>query len=423
MALLFLAFGSTGWASFSGQLKSSTDFYPIHLGDATDDLVPYLVLDLSGKHRFSKTFRFQAKGLALTNFESDTSPEKAYADLQEGFFELKLDSLKLRAGMNTFNWGVVDLSSPSDVVNSSTLFHPLRTFKRGAPTVEAEWQQDWLGLHLIYIPRQVPSKLPSLDSRWLPREILLNIQSQEGRIILPSLLEYQYGPAITLDHALDHNFGARVSSHLGSVDLYLSHFDGAAPSPKLYPTVLELDFGGTSDEFIARSPITLSAINYRTRTSGLGLVWARESWIYRLETAYSHTRSDDPALQPWSWASVLAVETGLNVGTRTVMLLGQYYHTENPQDPDNLISSSYRLFDRTVVLGARWPATDDLTFTTSALIETQSQGLFWMLSFESKLTDSLKWGAGWRDFSAREEGLIKTFERNDHATMDLIYYF
>jgi hypothetical protein len=46
-----------------------------------------------------------------------------------------------------------------------------------------------------------------------------------------------------------------------------------------------------------------------------------------------------------------------------------------------------------------------------------------MAGFENKLSDSLRWGLSWRDFSAPEEGLIKTFDRNDHATLELTYYF
>jgi len=46
-----------------------------------------------------------------------------------------------------------------------------------------------------------------------------------------------------------------------------------------------------------------------------------------------------------------------------------------------------------------------------------------MAGFDQRLSDSLKWSVSWRDFSAGRDGLIKTYERNDHAGMDLIYYF
>jgi hypothetical protein len=419
-ALVF-CFESQG--SFSGNLKSSSDYYPYTLGEPTDDLVPYLTLDLSGKHKFSKKFRFQWKAVALSNLESDSSPENFYADLPEAFFEWKASGeFRLRAGMNTVNWGVVDVSSPSDVVNPSAFFTPLRTFKRGAPMIEADWDKEVIGLHGIFIPIQQRPLLPGADSRWLPRKSLLNVTDGYDRIILPEFLEYEFEKADSLNRAEYNNWGLRANSHLGSLDMFLMHFEGQAPSPKIRPT-LSITPGSTAREGIASSPIILQPVSYRVRTSSFGFVWAGSSVILRGESAYQHTISEGPLVQPWSWANVLAAETNVSVGSSTMTLLAQYYYTKNPQSPDNLISSSYRLFDKTTVLGMRWQMTEEVLVLASLLYEENAHGTFAMLGFENKLSDVLKWGLSWRDFHAPEDGLIKTFDRNDHATLDLIYYF
>jgi hypothetical protein len=420
---LLLAFAIEGHASFNGTLKSSTDKYPYTLGEPTADLIPYLSLDLGGKHKFTKKFRFQWKGVALANLESESSPEKFYGDLPEGFFELRSSAeFKVRLGMNTVNWGVVDISSPMDVVNTSAFFHPMRSMKRGAPMLELDWDKEVFGVHALYIPRQQRALLPSADSRWLPRKFLVNVTNGYERIVLPEFLEYDFDEPETLDRALDHNAGLRLSSHLGSVDLYAMHFEGSAPSPKVRPTIV-VDPGSTPTEGIARSPIHLAPVSYRVRTSGFGFVWAGESLIFRGESAYQHTISDDPLVQPWSWQSVAALETNMSAGSSTITWLLQYYYTKNPQSPDNLISSSYRLFDRTALLGMRWPISEKVLITGSVLYEENAHGTFGLLGFEHKYTDTLKWGLSWRDFYAPEDGLIKTFDRNDHATLDLIYIF
>lgn len=408
---------SSAHASFSGTFKSSSDFYPISLGEPTDDLVPYLVLDLNGKYKLNKKLRFQWRGYALSNLESTSAPENFYGDLPEAFFEWKAASdFRVRAGMNTVNWGVVDISSPSDMVNTSAFFHPMRTLKRGAPMVELDWDKETIGFHAIYIPVQQHALLPSKDSRWLPRTLLINAVAEGHKAVIPKFLEYEFLKDEELTHALSNNYGARLSSHLGSVDLFLMHFEGSAPQPKVRPKV-DLDVN------VARSPVGLRPVHYRVRTSSLGGVIALEKFIVRLESAYQHTISKDDLLQPWSWSNVLAVETNVNLGSSSLMILAQYYHTENPQEPDNLISSSYRLFDRTGLLGFRWAVSDPLVITSSILYETNTQGVFWMAGFEQKLSDVLRWGLAWRDFSAQEDGLIKTFDKNDHANLELIYYF
>lgn len=415
--LIFFASQLCQAANITGQLKSTTDDYPTHFGPPTEDLVPYLTFELSGKHKFRNSLRAQWKIFALTNTSSKYSPEKLYGDVPEGYLEYKVGESKFRAGQNTVNWGVVDVASPSDVVNTSAVFHPLRATKQGAPIVEMVSGPETFNLDLIYIPVQRPPQLPSQDSRWLPREFLINIQDQTlGRIEIPKFLQYEYRKSETFDDALHNNYGAKLASHLGSWDFQITHFEGVANSAKIHP-IIDLDFN------VARSPIYLAPLYYRVRTTGFGFVWAREKWIYRGETAYQHTISQDKLLQPWSWASVLAVETNVDMGTTTVTLLAQAYYTKNPQAADNLASSSYRIFDRTGVLGARWAYSENLTFTLSALYETEADGLFAMAAFDNKITDHLRWGLGWKNFSAQRDGLIKTYEKNSHGTMDLTYFF
>jgi hypothetical protein len=273
-----------------------------------------------------------------------------------------------------------------------------------------------IGFEAIYIPRQQKSLLPSTDSRWLPRKLLLNFQYRGDKILLPDFIEYEYKKDEILDHALDHNAGLRLSSHLGSVDLYLMHFEGTAPQPKARPIV-------TLNNNQAVSPVALRPLHYRVRTSSFGAVYAGESLIFRVETAYQHSISQDPLIQPWAWSSVAAVETNFNLGRSTLTVLGQYYYAQNPQESDNMITSTYRLFDRTGVLGFRWPVSETLLLTGSVLYETKTRGKFFMAGFEQKLSDVLRWGMGWRDFSAEVDGLLKTYDKNDHANLELIYFF
>lgn len=440
LILIITLFGGFGVAAaISGNLRTTVDYYSHDYGEPTSTLSPYISAEFANKHKLTKRWRarWRLYGLANPNNlhepstgEKKYEPETLYGDIPEGNLEYRYRDFKYRMGMNTLNWGVVDLSSPSDVVNSMALFHPLRILKRGSPMVETQFGPETFAWHFVYIPKQMKPILPSENSRWLPREILLQSDSDDTIVRIPDQLRYGYSPERVLTHALDHNYGARLTSHLGSWDFQLTHFEGVAPTPKIQPE-MTLDFGSTSNEFIARSPILLIPVLYRVRTSGLGMVYAGDSWIFRFESAYQHTISESPSLttsgdvslQPWSWTSVAAAETSVPLGATTLTLLTQYYHSENPQSPDNQISSTYRLFDRTAILGLRWSLSEETTVMASGLYESLTQGVFWMVGFESKFTDSTKWSLGWRDFSAQKDGLLKTYEKNDHATLDLTYYF
>lgn len=439
LALVLAIVLPAGAASFSGTLKSSTDNYMQDLGEPTTTLVPYLSAELAGKHKFSKRLRTQWKLSVLSNLEAKSAGateelplnEQTFADIPEAYVERKWGSNKLRLGMNTVNWGVVDGYSPSNVINTSAYFHPLRTPKRGSPMVELESGGESLSVHGLYIPRQPRAVLPAANSRWLPQDVLVNLSTALPAIRLPDRLDYTFGSEFELEgdgaKARDHNYGARLQSHVGSWDFQLTHFDGASPFPKIRPTLV---INSVGNEFVADPAIRLDPVTYRVRNSGAGITYAGENWIYRLEGAYTHVESMGYkensvgfGLYPWSWTAVAGVETNFDIGRNSLTVLAQYYHSEVPIPADNYISSSYRLFDRTGVFGLRYPMSDKLMLSGSAMIETKTHGLFWTAGFEQKLKDALKWGLSWRDFSAQEDGLLKTFDKNDHVTLDLAYFF
>ncbi len=428
--LAFALCGPAGAATFAGSLKSSTDFYSTDLGKPTDQTTPYFQFDLASKHKFSNRLRLQWKLLALSNVvaegkgSTEESPfnEQLYLDLPEAYVERKWGSSKLRLGMNTVNWGVVDGYSPSNVINTSAYFHPLRTPKRGSPTVELQSGGEALGAHAIYIPRQPRGILPAVDSRWLPRDVLVNLGPGLPRVAIPDDFEYEYGSEIELDHARDNNYGLKLNSHTGSWDFQVTHFEGASPFPKIRPSLRVIS---TPGGFVAQTPYNLDPVTYRIRNSGMGVTYAGEKWIYRFESAYTHTVSDGATfgIQPWCWANVAGVETNIEVGRSALTVIAQYYHTDVSVKADNYISSSYRLFDRTGALVLRWPVNDAWMVHGSTLIETKTHGLFWTAGVEQKIKDVFKWGVGWRDFSAQDPGLIKTFDKNDHVNLDLTYFF
>ena len=424
-----LAFSPLATASIGGSLKSSTDFFQQKQGEPTEDLIPYGEIQLNGKHKFTKKWRWQWKLTAVGQFEASDNGntekmpfnEKLFADLPEAFLEFKTGNQKFRAGMNTINWGVADVYSPSSVVNTSAFFSPLRSYKRGSPMVEWQAGGESFGLHAVYVPRQPRAILPETHSRWLPRSVLINAVKLP-EIDLPEVPEYSYAAERELDHARTHNYGLKLNSRIGSVDLQVTHFEGASPFPKVSPNPV-INSSLITNRFYLSNPIRLIPISYRTRTTGGGLTWAREKWIYRLETAYQHSISKNALIQPYSWTSVAGIETNIELGSSALTVIAQYYYTQNPQSADNQISSGYRLFDRTGALGLRWPINETWTVGATGLYETVSNGLFWTANLENKFADSLKLAVGWRDFSAAEPGLIKTFDKNDHATLDLTYFF
>jgi hypothetical protein len=325
------------------------------------------------------------------------------------------------------NWGTMDIYSPMDVVNQRVYFYPLDPPKRGAPMIDFQVADNGWSFTALYIPWQAKAILPSTDSRWLPRQTLLNLQDNEGKLLLPTNPQYNYGDATQLNDALENNFGFNLSKHWDSLDVHLIYFNGTTSEPtfnwttatpaqtvSLTPPVLQLN--GT---------ITLLPVYYRTETTGFGFSTTAGPVIIRGETAYTNAISSgaNDYFSAWSWQNALGVEKNFDFSSTTLTVVLQYYNGKYPNPADNLISSRVRLFDNTPALGFHWSLSDDKTIYGMVMYEIPQDGAIAVLGYQMKLTDSIHWDISYRELTANKPGLIQTYNDNNHADMKLIYYF
>ncbi len=428
--IALLALVSPPAFAWEGNLRSYTEYFPYDYGPPTTTLVPRLGIELGDVEKFSRTYRFSFKGNFQTNLETKYAPENYFGDISEAYLEMKKSAFKLRLGYNTFNWGVLDVFSPMDVVNQRVFFDPMNTTKRGSPMVDLEWSPTGWAFSAVYIPWQTKAAVPSNDSRWYPRSTIQNYQTPAGTALLPDQVKYNIEPYIDVDHALYDNYGMNIVKRWASLDLHLMYFEGAAPTPSfnldlpnMAFTVVNLD--PANPVIQVDGPVSLNPIFYRLRTTGFGFSSTLGGVIVRGETVYQSAVTDPGAMDysAWAWQSGLGVEKNWEIGSYTVTQIIQYYHGQLPHSSDNLPTSGFRLFDDAALMGVRWGISDESFIYASALYNFPQEGLFWMLGYQAKLTDSLQWDISWRDISAVNQGLLKTYDNNDHAALELVYFF
>lgn len=425
--LIFSLFLSQSAFAFSGKLESLTEYFPTDLGGPTNTVTPRLGIELDQDGKMNKQFRYSFKGTFQSNLASKYQPENYFADLYEAYVEYKPNrKFKTIIGWNTVNWGVLDLYSPMDVVNQHTYFDPLNTQKRGAPMVDFEWKPRGWEMSAIYIPFQAKPIFPSNDSRWLPRSSIsnvnVNVLNQPATAILPPSPVYDIQSPVTVNSALNHNFGLNLVKHWESFDLHGMYFNGAASTPSF---LLDLNGAFTPPVFNLNNPIVLHPMFYRTETSAIGFTANLGDVILRGESTYIATVHPPDAynISPWMWQNGVALEKNWDLGSTTLTQLVHYYYAKYPNAGSNLPDSGYRLFDNSGMLGFRWAINDEKYFYASILYNFPQQGIFWIAGYSQKLTDALRWDVSWRDISARKDGLLKTYGQNDHAVLDLTYFF
>lgn len=419
---VFFSFVSTAAEiTWSGEIRSEGHFYIEELPAPTRTTDGILQGTFELDVKFNNRSRMHFKPVVRSNLSTSEKPEQLFLNAQEAYWEIKTEPVKIRLGSNTYHWGVLDGYSTMDVTNGRVLYNPLSSDKRGAPSIHLSSDWDWVQAQALYIPRQARTLFPSADSRWLPREVLINASTAEQTILLPSTFNYFSPGYQELDQALQNNFGVKLDSRWNDFDFSVMYFEGASITPQtrilFSADVVSID----PDILQARTDIGLIPVYFKQQTSALSTTWTQSAFVLKLESTYSKSSSKDSILPPWSWQNGLGVEIPWNFGEVGTTFLIQTYYGENEDALDNLISSSSRLFDRSVLLGIRCSFSTETTLTSSFLYNYRDESSYGRLQFDHK------WSTHWKSsltldaLQGTANTLLGTYDKNDRAILTLSY--
>ncbi|MBY0386087.1 hypothetical protein K2X05_13090, partial [bacterium] len=122
--ILLPFFGFAAEIEWSGEFRSEGHFYGEKLSapTRTTDVILQATTDFDLK--FNSRSRMHLKPLLRSNLSTKEKPENLFLNLQEAFWEIKTQPLKIKLGSNTYHWGVLDGYSPMDITNGRVLFNP-----------------------------------------------------------------------------------------------------------------------------------------------------------------------------------------------------------------------------------------------------------------------------------------------------------
>lgn len=419
--LLFSPIASALETSFGGDFTYENFIYGDQLPQPTRTYDHILHLRPQLDLTFNKISAMHFKPLLRMNTSTQESPEKLFLNVQEAYWEIRKDAFRVRMGQNTYHWGILDGYSTMDVVNGRVLFNPLFSEKRGAPTVDLQYEGEKIKLQGLYIPAQARTLFPSADSRWLPRELLVNVSSPSETVILPSTFNYYYPGYVELDHALDHNYGARLSGRMGDFDAALMHFEGSSITPQVRAT-FTADLVSFDPRILqGRSDIGIMPLYFRQRSTGLSLSWAPSDIVLKAESTYISSISRDSTIPAWSWQNALGVEMPVYIGETSITLIAQVYRGENKDPIDNLLSSSTRLFDNASLLAARVSFATDTNLLLSAVVDFASGDNYIHCRLDHKLSQSLRAEISVDILEGGPDSMIGTYDKNDRASLKISY--
>jgi hypothetical protein len=423
-------------------LRNSSLYYPESIPN-TDQFRSQFQAELNAVYRWEKWFKVVAQPVATYDptarksvkpigvVEKDVvaNSEQTFLDLREAYMQFRFRPFTLTMGNQIFSWGVTDGFSPTDVVNSRRLVSPLSSEKIGAPAATISWIQGDFDLELLYIPLQRRSILPGEDSRWLPRSFYVSRSFENTVLKLPNNVRYYYLRPETIDSALHHNFGARLRSQLGGLDLSFIYFEGATNSP-----AVNLSLSGTFERLptasqegiLALDPnVGLRPVFFKKRVYGGTLVYPIGDVIVKLESAFTKQISQNArkALPGDFQEHVASLEYDFPIssGKLTSILQGTYSKFETASE--NGTTSLSRIFEGAVATGLRYSSENNWAVIATTLWDTKYKGAVYVLSGDYKPLDNLTTSLSASVLDGQGLTPLGTYRKNDLATLTLRYDF
>ncbi len=416
MGLLF--FAVSAYADMSGRIELEGQSFLKSLDKKTDEKS----VDL----KFSPEITAKKKNLffKFTGEAKASSSQRHFQGLvQDLFVRKKTNRDAWTLGFNTYSWGVTDGYNPLDVINPRDFTDPLHAKKMGS--FGAHYSRSLtssLQMEALYIPVQTASRLPGEHSRWLPRQVYLP-PGDDMQILLPDRVHYSIHKNRDLN-ALHNNFGARLLFTEGSREWGLIFFDGMSSTPiiradittgtpiSLFPVVV-----------LAVDPnIALTPVYYRVQTTGGSLVWSFDSFILRLQSAYTKVRSEaeEQDLPAWSQENVWGFEKNMDIyGINVTTLLQGTYNLRNKEAGSS--SGLTELLDRAVMLGLRVSPSLSWESYFFAGLDTRGQGSLMGFSLGHTLTESIKLELRGDFLQGPDSSWIGSYRNNDQIFLNFSY--
>ncbi len=192
--------------------------------------------------------------------------ERSHADIRELSWSRALGSdLNLQLGVGKVFWGVTEFQHLVDIVNQTDLVEfPEGEDKLGQPMVRLDWAQGSGTLSLFV--------LPYFRERTFP--------GAEGRLRFEPYVDTDLTQYEDPDKQQHVDFAARYHLLLGDLELALSHFSGTSRDPSFRIAV-------TPD-----ARFVLAPYYEQIDQTGLEVLWANESWLWKLEAIHRSGQED-----------------------------------------------------------------------------------------------------------------------------------
>lgn len=355
---------------------------------------------------------FQASSLEEAN------EEQFFFDPTNIYLEYSKKNYYVQAGYFTLKWEGTDGMNPMDIASMKNWSDPLDSKTRASAGIHVGDSSKIIDWELVYIPKQTSSQLPGNTSAWWPRSSNLPLRTDNIELRLPDEVTYNVTPADELNKARAHNVALRIQKHADIADVAIAHYEGAAQTPLVTPTLNVTPIQVSPKEiYLLQSPIQLVPTDYRVRSTAGFISKAWDAWIFRASSRYDQPLGKAKSLTTWSQQTVAGFERSFD--TIILVVQGLWFHSPT----GGSLVSVQDVFDQSVLLGVRWQLSDTWTLLASGIQATQDSSSFYSLDISKSFESGWGLKASYQTLYGPKNSLLGVLDKNDRASFELTRAF
>jgi hypothetical protein len=360
LLLFFIFFNSR---SLYAKNKFSGDF----------NLSSYIFADRLNSNNFSEQsitegrFSFKFKSKINKNFGLILSPDIDFSENKNSkssnlylrsensglYFNYRKKYL-LTAGLLTHSFGLSQLFSPLNIVDTNSYWSPLNSGKIGSPTLRAMYKTRHFRAFASWLPRRLENIYPGNSSPWLPTKAPGRLISEGDTFLFPNRVRYIIQDKEDIGGALSNNFVGGLRFDYKPFLTQFIYYKGVDPDPTFDPdlelTSLEVTPG--SRVFQVENPVRVIPIYQKVERMGLSFRYTLPiKWRLLYEGNLSRGLANERQGYRESQTHTLGLEWGVPLGKTLLLGVLQFYRSRNSNPSSLGLVSPFR---QAYLIGANW---------------------------------------------------------------------
>jgi hypothetical protein len=280
--------------------------------------------------------------------------DKFYLRAKNTGLFLKHKKTTFTAGLLSHSFGLSQLFSPLNFVDTASYWSPLAAQTISSPTLRAMYKTKKIRAFVSWLPRRFENIYPGNDSSWLPNQAPGALVSEGRTFLFPSTVDYQIDGKQDVDGALRDNFVAGLRLEQGPVLSQVLYYRGVDSDPTLDLNLdlTTVDATPGNEVLQVENPVRATPVYQTVERMGLSIRYTLPiKWRLLYEGNLSKGIANDRQGYRESQTHTGGLEWGIPVGKTLILGVVQLYRSRNSNSSSLGFVSPFR---KAYLVGASW---------------------------------------------------------------------